>query len=99
MQTTPDFTWLFIKMVAGLVLVMGLAVVLFRVVIPKTRLAKLRHGTSWATVLAGIRVDQNRSLYLVKIMKRYFVLGAGEGALNLITELSATEGDEIAQKQ
>lgn len=95
MQPTPDFTWLFIKMVIGLVLVIGLALFLFRYVLPRTRFARFRGGVPWASLEDAIRLDQQKSLYLVKILERYFVLGATEHGLNLITELSSAEGEKI----
>lgn len=96
MQPTPDFTWLFVKMVIGLVLVIGLALFLFRVVLPRTRLAGFRRGVPWATLEDAIRLDPHKSLYLVKILERYLVLGASEQGLNLITELTHAEGEKIA---
>jgi flagellar biosynthetic protein FliO len=95
MTATPDFTWLFVKMVIGLVLVLGLALVLFRYVLPRTKFAR-RGGASWASVEDTVRLDPHKSLYLVKILERYFVLGASEHGLQLITELPASEGEKIA---
>ncbi|HEX5035685.1 MAG TPA: flagellar biosynthetic protein FliO [bacterium] len=96
MQTTPDFTWLFIKMVIGLTLVIGLALFLFRFVLPKTRFSRFRGGVPWASLEDAVRLDHTKSLYLVKILERYFVLGASEHALNVITELSHDEGEKIS---
>ena len=96
MTPTPDFTWLFVKMVVGLVLVLGLALVLFRYVLPKTRLVRRRKGAIWGELTDVIRLDPHRSLYLVRILERYFVLGASEQSFQLITELSPSEGEKIA---
>lgn len=95
MTPTPDFSWLFVKMVIGLVLVLGLALVLFRYVLPRTKFGR-RNGSSWASVEDAVRLDPHKSLYLVKILERYFVLGASEHSLQVITELSAPEGEKIA---
>lgn len=96
MTPTPDFTWLFVKMLAGLILVLGLALVFMRFVLPRTRLGRNR-GSDWARILDIVRIDPHRSLYLVKIVERYFVLGTGgtgENSLHLITELSAAEWEK-----
>ncbi|HSA58511.1 MAG TPA: flagellar biosynthetic protein FliO [bacterium] len=95
MNPTPDFTWLFVKMVIGLVLVLGLALFLFRFVLPRTKFGR-RGGASWASIEDAVRLDPHKSLYLVKILERYFVLGASEHSLQLITELSPLEGEKIA---
>ena len=95
-STTPDFTWLFIKMITGLVLVLGLAVILLRYVLPKTRLAGIgRKKGSWAQFMDRLPMGPKQSLNLVKISGRYFVLGVSENSVNLITELSTTEGEKI----
>lgn len=95
MSPTPDFTWLFVKMVVGLVVVLGLALLFIRFVLPRTRLGR-RGDASWASVEDAVRLDPHRSLYLVKILERYFVLGASEHSLQLITELSLAEGEKIS---
>jgi flagellar biogenesis protein FliO len=96
MQSTPDFTWLFVKMVIALLLVVGLALFLFRVVLPRTRLGRSRRGAPWASLEDAVRLDPQKSLYLVKILERYFVIGASEQGLSLITELPSAEGEKIA---
>ena len=93
MQPTPDFTWLFIKMMAGLVICLGLAIVFLRVVLPRTRMGKSARR-DWVSILDTVRVDQRKSLHMIKIAERYFVLGAGEESLNLIAELSPAEWEK-----
>ncbi len=90
---TPDFTWLFIKMVIGLLFVLGIAVVTLRVILPRTRFGRKGQG-GWAHLLDVIRLDQTRSLYLVKIVERYFILGTAEHSLQMIAELSREDGEK-----
>lgn len=97
MTPTPDFSWLFVKMVIGLILVLGLALVLFRYVLPRFGLGQRRgRGLDWAFVEDVVRIDPHRSLFLVKILERHFVLGASEHSLSVITELSAADSEKIA---
>lgn len=96
MTPSPDFTWLFFKMLAGLILVLGLALVFMRFVLPRTRIGRGRK-TDWGQLLDTVRLDQHRSLHLVKIVGRYFVLGSSEHSMNLITELSAAEWEKAAE--
>lgn len=96
MQPTPDFTWLFVKMVIGLMLVVGLALFLFRYVIPRTRLGR-RRSAAWASLEDIVHLDPQRSLYLVKILERYFVLGATEQNLQVITEIPFQQGEKLSQ--
>ncbi len=94
MTEAPDFTWLFIKTIAGLVLVLVLAAILIRYVLPKTRLARTRKA-SWVHLVDQIAIDRHLRIYLVKILERYLVLGASENALSLITEITKEEGEKI----
>ena len=94
MTSTPDFAWLFVKMIAGLVLVLVLVVVLVRFVLPRTRFGR-RRTASWGSLVDRIAIDSERSLCLVKVLERYFVLGVSGQSFQLITELSKTEGEKI----
>lgn len=93
MNATPDFTWLFVKMILGLILVLILAVFFLRVVLPRTRMGRMRQG-HWASILDGVKVDQTKTLYLIKILERYFVMAAGEHSFQVVTELTREEGDK-----
>ncbi len=86
MQATPDFALLFVKMTAGLILVLVLAVVLIRYVLPKTRIGSWgkRYG-GWATVVGRLTLEPRKSLCLVKVAERYFILGMTEGTLSLVS--------------
>lgn len=81
-------------MVAGLVLVLGLAFFFIRFVLPKTRLGK-RRSISWAEVVSSFALEPHKHLHVVKIAGRYLVLGTSENSVGLITELSQAEGDKI----
>lgn len=95
MESTPDFAWLFIKMITGLVLVLALAIVLIRYVLPKGGKWGRRSKGGWVQIIDRFALEPRKSLYVVKIAGRYFVLGAGEGSLSLIQELTAAEGEKI----
>lgn len=96
MQMTPDFATLFVKMLAGLILVLGLAVVLVRFFLPRARWGRRRVG--WAEVVDRLVLEPRKSLYLVKVAERYLLLGASDHALHLVGELSRTEGEKIEGK-
>ncbi|MBI2066633.1 MAG: flagellar biosynthetic protein FliO [Deltaproteobacteria bacterium] len=103
MEGTPDFAALFMKMIAGLVLVLVLAVVFIRFILPRTGLVG---GRFWGRRGQGIEVkvlervvlEPKKSLYIVKLLERYFLLGSAEQSLNLITELSKNEGEQLEGK-
>ena len=90
MFSTPDFTWLFIKMVIGLVIVCGLAFFLLRYVLPRTSLGRMR-GKNWIQVLDRFPLDQHSCLYVVKIAQQHFVLGTSNHSVTKIAELTPSE--------
>lgn len=97
METTPDFAVLFVKMLAGLILVLILAVVLIRYLLPRSRLSFLKGGkkSDWVSVLNRFPLEPRKTLYLVKVASRYFLLGSAENSLNLVGELNETDMQKI----
>ena len=99
--TTPDFGWLFIKMVLGLIFVLALALFLIRFVLPRTAIGRLRGWGNragmpgWVSVIDRFILEPRKSLYLVKVAGRYFILGSAENSMNLLAELSRSEGEKI----
>ncbi len=84
-------------MVAGLIIVLGLAFVLIRFILPKTRLGRNR-AANWIRLVDRIVLDPRLSVYLVKVMDRYLVLGRTDHATQLLTELSSSEGQRLEEK-
>ena len=97
MNATPDYAVLFVKMAAGLILVVVLAVVLIRFVLPHTRRLGWGRGRlpDWAVVLARFSVEPRKHLYVVRVLQRYFLLGASENSLSVVSELSKAEGEKL----
>lgn len=86
-------------MIFGLVLVLGLALVMIRYVLPKTGLASRRRGLKGAIeVVDRVPLDQRKYLSLVKILGRYFVLGVSEHAVHPVAELTAEEGARLEKE-
>ena len=93
---TQDFSWLFIKMVSGLVLVIGLAIVLIRFVLPKMGLMKVRKNAfKWVHLLDQFPLNAKASLQLVKMGGKYLVLGVSENSVHVMTELPKEEGERL----
>lgn len=94
MNNTPDFSWMFVKMILGLVFVLGLALFLVRYVLPRTKLGRNRKD-SWIKIIDRAPLDRGLSLYLVKIVGKYLVLGASEAGISQIADISNEEGQKI----
>ena len=93
-STSPDFLWLFLQMVMGLVVVLGLALLLIRYLLPRGRWGRGKKA-KWATVVGRILLEPRKGVYLLKVAGRYLVVGSTEQSMALLAELSKTEGEEI----
>ncbi len=85
-------------MIVGLVLVLALALVLMRFVLPRSSLGKRwgrGRGPAWVTLLDRFTLEPRKHLYLVKVVERYWILGSSENSLHLVGELSKSEGEKI----
>jgi flagellar biosynthetic protein FliO len=92
--TTPasvDFTWLFIKMLLLLIVICVLAVILLKFVAPRLGLFKPFQKGRYFNVLGRYQLEPKKALYLVKVAKRYLVLGTADHGINFITEISEEE--------
>lgn len=81
-------------MLMGLLIVLGLAFVLIKYVLPKTQMGR-RSRAKWLTILDRVPLESRKSVYLLKIGSRYFAVGMAEQSVNVIAELPSAEGEKI----
>ena len=93
-QTVPatgegalDFTWLFIKMIAALIVVCIFAVVILKYVAPRMGLFKRFSGGKYIELIARQSLDQRKHLYVVRVGDRYALVGSSDHGVNLVMEL------------
>jgi flagellar biosynthetic protein FliO len=86
----PSFGGLLLKTVLALAIVVVLAWVLLRWGLK--RLVPGARGDERMRVLARLPLDGRRQVVLVKAYGKYLLLGVGDGAINLLRELT---GDEV----
>ncbi len=91
----PGFGELLVKSIVALVIVVGI-ILLFSWYI-KGYLRRSRES-DFIKILDKIYLDGRRFLCLVKVGEKFFLLGVGDGGVNLIAEMekvTALEGEEI----
>ncbi|MCD6364221.1 MAG: flagellar biosynthetic protein FliO [Synergistetes bacterium] len=91
----PGFGELLVKSIVALVIVVGI-ILLFSWYI-KGYLRKSRES-DFIKILDRIYLDNRRFLCLVKVGEKIFLLGVGDGGVNLIAEMekvTALEGEEV----
>lgn len=82
-----DFTSLMIKMLILLGIIVLLGFVLIRFVGNVGR-PRGRGGDRHFEILSWLKIEPKKTIYLVRIGKRTFALGAAESQLNLIAEMN-----------
>lgn len=82
-----DFTWLFLKTLLAMAVVLGLAIVVLRFVLPHLGLHRPQKSQGNFRVLESFPLDAKKSLYVVEVEGRRFLIGSSEHAINLVSEL------------
>lgn len=88
-----DFSGLFITMIFALVLVIGLAFILIKWLLPRLLSPKTLGKGGRLKVLERYGLEPRKNLYLVELEGRRLLLGASEQNLNLLAELSDSAGE------
>ncbi|HEX7314723.1 MAG TPA: flagellar biosynthetic protein FliO [Pyrinomonadaceae bacterium] len=84
---TADFLLMLLQTVFALALVCGLAYVIFRVVLP--RLNVTRSTGSMVRIVDRVGLDARKSLYVIEVAGRWFLVSASEAGVQLVSELDA----------
>ena len=85
-----DFSGLFLKMAALLVIIVILAFVLMRYLSPHSR-ARRKGGSTHFELLDIHRLEPKKSIHLVKVGKPIFAVGVGDAQVNLISEINESD--------
>lgn len=86
-----DFTWAFLQMLLVLLIVCIGAVVALKFFLPRFLGNRRFNKGEHFELIARYCLDIRRALYLVRIGKKFFVLGGSEHGMNLISEVSKDE--------
>jgi flagellar protein FliO/FliZ len=87
---TPDeinFGALFLRMLIFLGLTVLLIVFILRKVLPLLIPGAQRFSTKTVRVLERVPIDQRKSLLVVEIQEKTYLLGSAEGQINILMEL------------
>lgn len=90
-ENAVDFTWLFIKMFLILGIVTVSAILVLKYAVPRIGVMKRFQQDRYFRVLGRYALEPRKALYLVTVGGRYFVLGAADHGISVISELSEQE--------
>jgi len=82
------FGWLLLQMILVLVAICALAYAVLRYGVRRFQAGPLGRSRGMR-VVQRLGLEPRRSLYVVEIGKKYFVVGVGEGGVSLLSELDA----------
>lgn len=80
-----DIAWLLIQTAIALAIVCGLAILIFRYILP--RLNGVSFNESIVKVVDGTSLDARKRLIIVEAAGKYLLLGVSENGINLVSEL------------
>ena len=86
-----DFTWLFLKTILAMVVVIALAVIVLRYVLPRLSMGRTIKGETDIHVSERFPLDSKKMLYVVNVEGKRLLIAASEQYVGLITELDREE--------
>lgn len=93
---TASFIWMLIQTMLALALVCGLALLLFRWVLPRLQLTP-SGANSMVRVVDRVMLDARRSLLVIEVAGRWLLVSSSETGVQLISELDAAEAESAAE--
>ena len=82
-----NFGALFLRMILFLGLTVLLIVILLRKVLPLVVSGAQHHRTKSIRVLERVTIDQRKSLLVVEIQEKIYLIGSAEGQISVLMEL------------
>lgn len=91
-----SFFYMLFQTLVALAFVCGLAYVIFRVILPK--LTTNYGSNNMMRVVDRIGIDTRKSLYIVEVTGRWFLVASSENGMQMISELDAKNAAEAEQE-
>lgn len=85
---TVDFTWLFLKMMVVLVVVCVAALLILKYAVPRSRFLGRWAKPGVIKLLGRAALGGHRDVWIIRVGRRHFLIGAGTSAVSLLAELS-----------
>ncbi len=82
-----DFSFLFLKMIAALVVAVTLAILVLKYAVPKLSFAKKLSDNQQIKILSRVSLGAKQNLYLVKVAEKCILLGATDHTVTKIMDV------------
>ena len=87
-----SFAYMLLQTLVALAFVCGLAYVIFRVILP--RFTASYGANNMMRVVDRIGLDTRKSLYIIEVTGRWFLVASSESGVQMISELDAKSAEE-----
>lgn len=91
-----DVLWLLLQTLFALALVCGLAILIFRYILPRLNAANFNR--SIVRVIDGASLETRKKLMVVEVAGKYLLLAVSESGVQLIAELDGATVEEAVVK-
>lgn len=91
-SSAVDFSFLFVKMIAALVVACVLAVLVLKYAVPKLSFIKKSPENDRIKILSRVALGQKQHLYLVKVDDKCILLGATDHGVRKIIDMESPKG-------
>lgn len=91
-----DILWLLVQTMIALALVCGLAILIFRYILP--RLNAVSFNKSIVRVIDGASLDARKRLVVIEVAGKYLLVAASENGVQLVSELDGESVEEAITK-
>ena len=95
-MSSLSFLWMLFQTLLALVFVCGLAYLIFRVILP--RLSANYGSNNMVRVVDRIGLEARKSLYVIEVAGRWFLVASSESGVQLVSELDAEAAAEVEQE-
>jgi len=93
-QSKFDFTYTFIKMVFAMVVVIALALLLIRYVLPKLTFARVQGKGGGIQIVDRVALDARKSVCILKVDGKRYLVGVSENYIGTLAQLRSSDEDE-----
>ena len=93
MGNSLTFLWMLLQTVIALLLVCGLAYLIFRVILP--RLSTGLGGNSMIRIVDRAGLEARKSLYVIEVAGKWLLVSASEDGVQLVSELDPEAAREM----
>lgn len=97
-SSTLDFSVLFIKMLGALAVVVLLAVIILKFIVPKLGFTQ-RNKFKVIEIRSRFTLEPKKNLYVLRVADRHLVVGTTEQNLQVLTELKPDEVEQYLAEQ